>query len=188
MNRREALSAVGVLFGTAIIGGDVFLSGCKSPGKRSGLFSDKDILFLDEIGETIMPETKNSPGARSVKIGEFMKKIVTDCYTEKDQKIFTDGINKVNERSKKQYNEIFTGIGAEQKLALLNQLDKEANDYAKHKKKEEPGHYFTMMKQLSVWGYFSSEQGATKALRYLAIPGRYQGVIDYKKGDKAWAT
>ena len=37
-------------------------------------------------------------------------------------------------------------------------------------------------------GYFTSEPGATKALRYVAVPGRYEGCIPYKKGDKAWAT
>jgi len=45
-----------------------------------------------------------------------------------------------------------------------------------------------MMKELTIWGYFSSEPGATKALRYIAVPGHYDGCIPYKKGDKAWAT
>ena len=45
-----------------------------------------------------------------------------------------------------------------------------------------------MIKQLTLWGYFSSEIGATQALRYVAIPGKYEGCIPYKKGDKAWAT
>ncbi len=42
-----------------------------------------------------------------------------------------------------------------------------------------------MMKELTLWGYFTSEPGANKALRYIAVPGKYQGCIDYKKGDKA---
>jgi hypothetical protein len=45
-----------------------------------------------------------------------------------------------------------------------------------------------MMKQLTVWGYFTSEAGATKALRYVPVPGRYEGCIPYTKGEKAWAT
>jgi hypothetical protein len=44
------------------------------------------------------------------------------------------------------------------------------------------------MKELTLLGYFTSEPGATKALRYVAVPGRYDGCIPYKKGDKAWAT
>jgi hypothetical protein len=45
-----------------------------------------------------------------------------------------------------------------------------------------------MLKQLTIWGYFTSEPGATKALRYIETPGHYDGDVPYKKGDKAWAT
>jgi hypothetical protein len=45
-----------------------------------------------------------------------------------------------------------------------------------------------MIKQLTILGYFTSETGATKALRYEAVPGKYDGAYPYKKGDKAWAT
>jgi hypothetical protein len=44
------------------------------------------------------------------------------------------------------------------------------------------------MKQLTLLGYFTSEIGATQTLRYVAVPGKYEGCIPYKKGDKAWAT
>ncbi|MEN9349871.1 MAG: hypothetical protein RL372_849, partial [Bacteroidota bacterium] len=64
----------------------------------------------------------------------------------------------------------------------------EAKKYQETKKEDQPTHYFTMIKQLTLWGYFSSEIGATQALRYVAIPGKYEGCIPYKKGDKAWAT
>ena len=48
-------------------------------------------------------------------------------------------------------------------------------------------HYFTMMKQLTLLGYFTSEIGSKQALRYNPVPGRYDGCAPYKKGDKAWA-
>jgi len=68
-------------------------------------------------------------------------------------------------------------------------LDKEAKkSMIKNKKEDEQAHYFSMMKQLTLWGYFTSKPGATQALRYVAVPGRYEGCIPYKKGDKAWAT
>ena len=189
MNRREAVSLVSLIFGGTLIGAEAFISGCSpSIQKKEGLFSSNDISLLDDVGDTIIPETPGSPGAKSTKIGEFMKKIVTDCYEPKDQKTFTDGIAKLNEASKKSYNKSFGELNATEKQSFLDQLDKQAKDYEKTKKKDDASHYFSMIKQLTVWGYFSSEAGATKALRYVAIPGRYQGVVEYKKGDKAWAT
>ncbi len=77
---------------------------------------------------------------------------------------------------------------AQEKNSFLTTLDKEAKDYEKSKKQNDPTHYFSMMKQLTLWGFFTSKPGATEALRYVAVPGRYEGCIPYKKGDKAWAT
>tara|TARA_R110002012_G_scaffold36211_1_gene102376 strand:- start:155 stop:814 length:660 start_codon:yes stop_codon:yes gene_type:complete len=48
-------------------------------------------------------------------------------------------------------------------------------------------HYFTMMKQLTLFGFFTSKVGATEVLRYEAIPGRYDGCAPYN-GEPAWAT
>ena len=45
-------------------------------------------------------------------------------------------------------------------------------------------HYFTLMKQLTMLGFFTSKPGMTQAVRYLAVPGRYEGCVPYKKGDK----
>jgi len=45
-----------------------------------------------------------------------------------------------------------------------------------------------MVKELTLLGFFTSEVGATQALRYLPVPGKYVGDYPYKKGDRAWAT
>jgi hypothetical protein len=208
MNRREALSSVALLLGGSIIGAEAFLSGCRPAHKfgEAGLnFSPDDIAYLDEVGETILPAT-SSPGAKDAKIGEFMHTIVNDCYEEKDQKIFLDGMQQLDDACKKKTGKGFMDCDAQQRHDFLVDLDKESKDYQKkksdfdrqqdekakgnpgYKKEEMPTHYFIMIKQLTLWGYFTSEPGATKALRYVAVPGRYEGCIPYKKGDKAWAT
>jgi len=213
MDRREALSRVALIMGGTIIGAQAFLSGCKTTPAKEGLFSTDDITLMDEVGETILPATASSPGAKEAQIGQFMKTIVTDCYDENDQKIFTEGITKLNDAAKKKFDNGFMQLTPDQRTQLLIDLDKEAkdrnkeigerygklSDEEKHKRsleqdagtyKRDPQddpHYFGMMKQLTVWGYFTSEPGATKALRYLPVPGHYEGCIPYKKGDKAWA-
>jgi hypothetical protein len=191
MNRREAISSVALLLGGTLVGAEAFLSGCSAPDKKFGAaglnFSPDDISFLDEVGETIIPAT-STPGAKEAKIGEFMKTIVSDCYEEKDQKIFLDGMQKLDDASKKKNGKSFLASDPQQRHDLLVDLDKDQKDYMSKKKPEDPSHYFRMMKELTLWGYFTSEPGATKALRYVAVPGRYEGCIPYKKGDKAWAT
>jgi len=36
-------------------------------------------------------------------------------------------------------------------------------------------------------GFFTSKTGATETLRHIQVPGKYDGALPYKKGDKAWA-
>jgi hypothetical protein len=51
-----------------------------------------------------------------------------------------------------------------------------------------PPHYFRMMKELAMLGYFTSEVGYTKAMRYQETPGRFDPCVPYKAGDPAWAA
>lgn len=194
INRREALSRVALIMGGTVLGAEAFLSGCKTNTKGVS-FSKDDIAFLNEVAETIIPAT-TTPGAKEAKVGEFMQIMVSDCYEEKDQAIFVEGIKKLDEAAKQLNGKGFMESTPEQRNTLLVALDKEAKEQAAkaadEKKtnptKEFPKHYFTMMKQLTLSGFFTSEVGATKALRYVAVPGKFEGSYPYKKGDKAWAT
>lgn len=207
MNRRELLKQIAILTGGVVVGGEVFLTGCKSGPATEVGFTPANISLLDEIGETILPAT-STPGAKAAKIGEFMRVIVNDCYEEKDQKIFQDGLAKFQEDCKKEKGKSFMDCSPQERHDFLVALDKAAKENQARKKemekqlqeikqkeqtdqgakdpvKEEiPTHYFTMMKQLTLWGYFTSKEGMMQALRYVPVPGKYQGCVDYKKGDK----
>ncbi len=192
MNRRDAIARVGLLVGGTVVGANAFLTGCSPKRSEEALgaldFSPKNISFLDEVGETILPTSAASPGAKEAKIGDFMKVIVTDCYEEKDQKIFMEGLGKLRDASEAKYSKDFMDLQPTERHDLLVTIDKEAKDYQGSKKQDDPTHYFTMIKQLTLWGYFTSEVGSTKALRYNPVPGRFDGCADYKKGDRAWSA
>ena len=186
MNRREAVQHISFLLGGSILGANAFLGGCNTENNKKVHFSEEDINFLNEVGETILPTT-NTPGAKAAKVGEHMKVMVTDCYEERDQVIFYDGIKKIKELSKQQYGDTFMDLKPDQRLALLTKLDDEQKVFMKTWKAPEPKPYFRLMKELTLLGYFTSEIGCTQARRYIETPGRYEACIPYKKGDKAWA-
>jgi hypothetical protein len=189
MNRRDALSRVALILGGTVVGANVFLEGCKPADKKATSlteFSPDDVAYLDEIAETIIPAT-DTPGAKAAKVGAFMTVMVRDCYEEKDQRTFRDGMDKINDASNKKFDKTFMAVTPQQRHELLVGIDNEQKEYAKNKKKDDPDHYFRLMKELTLLGYFTSEPGATQALRYVETPGRYEGCVPYKKGDKAWA-
>ena len=187
MDRRELLKMIAVVTGTAVIGGEFFLSGCKNKEARvAGLpFSQNDIAFLDEVGETILPKT-NTPGAKDAEVGKFMTGVVNDCYKEADQQVFFNGIKKLDEACNKMHGHDFMKADTAQRKELLTSLDKEAKEYTKNKKSDEPGHYFTMMKQLTLLGFFTSKPGLKECFNYLPVPSKYDGAVVYKGGDKLY--
>lgn len=204
MERREAVKYISILLGGTVIGADAFLSGCKTATKSVTEWTAEDIAYLNEIGETILPRTA-TPGAKDANVGQFMTVMVNDSYEEADQKTFREGLDKLADASKKKFDADFIKITPEQRTQLLTEIDKEAKDYqakkAEHDKKEKQkvsmgegdkgetnqkmsAHYFTMLKQLTLLGFFTSEVGMKQAMRYQPVPGKYEGCVPYKKGDK----
>lgn len=188
MNRREALSIVAALIGGTVIGGSLFLEGCTRSATKTveGLFQDRQVNLLGDIAEVILPKT-TSPGAKEAGVGSFIPIMVRDCYTEEDQKIFVEGLSKLEDASKKMFGKPFVDSSFEERTALIREIEKETNEYYEKKKPEDPKHYYRMIRELTLLGYFTSELGATKALRYNPIPGRYEGDVPYSKGDRVWA-
>lgn len=208
MKRRRFLSSVAIILPAAFVSTEVFFSSCKSDVKEEEYFSEENIKLLDEIGETIIPATSTSPGAKAARIGAFMKVYVTDCYTPAQQSTFWYGINKIKEISSNKYKNQFPNLALFQKQEILQKFEKDAQEYSENKKKntgangdavqtgkgnqdmmnEYNGKFFPMIKELTLFGYFTSKPGATQALRYIQTPGSYKGDVPYKKGDRAWAT
>ena len=185
MERRELLKMVALATGGVVIGGEFFLAGCKSKdaGVAGTAFSADNIAFLDEVAETIIPKTTTA-GAKEAEVGKFMTVMVNDCYEEADQKTFHEGMKKLEEACNKMHGHSFMKAEPAHRKELLTSLDKEAKEYMKIKKKEDPNHYFLMMKQLTLLGYFSSKPGLEQNFNYQQVPGKYDGAVPYKKGDK----
>ena len=191
INRREAIRRVSALLGgAALVGGSALLTGCQNehaPASAGvGTFTPANIAFLDEIAETILPETK-TPGAKAARVGEFMAVMVTDTYEDRDQKIFRRGMQQLDEASRNAGNTSFMSATPEARLALLASLDREQKAYMDAKKDDDPTHYFRMMKELTLLGYFTSEIGCTQAQRYVESPGRFEPCLPYKAGELSWA-
>ncbi len=184
MDRRELLKMIALVTGGSVIGGEFFLAGCRNEEAGTGMtFTDADIAFLDEVAETILPKT-NTPGAKEAEVGRFMTVMVNDCYEEADQKIFHAGMKKLDEACNQRHSHDFLHADAEQRKELLELLDKESGDYAKSKQKGDPNHYFTMIKQLTLLGFFTSKPALTACFDYRPVPGKYDGALPWKKGDK----
>jgi hypothetical protein len=186
MNRRDAIKRLSLLMGGMVIGADAFLKGEALAGKQTKLdLTAQELSLLDEIGETIIPAT-HTPGAKAVQIGAFMKMMVNDCYDDANQAVFQAGLGEVDAAAQRRFGKTFLQLSPGDRTALLNGIDAEEKKYRAEKPAGAPEHYFRLMKQMTLLGYFSSETGCTQALRYVEVPGAFRGSEPYKKGDRAW--
>ncbi len=194
VTRREAILRVSAMLGgAALVGQGAMLAACVEepadgqPGEpRQSLFTDAEIRLLDEIAEAILPETQ-TPGAKAAGVGPFMAMMVTDTYAAGEQQVFRDGLQALDAACRELHGTPFLSASPGERLALLRKLDAEQLQDTRTRAPGEPAHYFRMMKELTLLGYFTSEIGYTRAMRYVETPGRYEPCVPYEPGDKAWA-
>jgi len=167
-------------------------------------FSTADVSLLNEIAELIIPTT-DTPGAKAGDVGSFMAIAVTECYEPQHQSAFVAGLRAVESACLRRYGRGFQEVTASERTALLSEIDGERKWRELWNRGErglrivakplvgampspvQTPHYFTMMTDLTMLGYFTSQPGATQALRHNPIPGDYNGSLPYRKGDRAWS-
>ena len=181
MNRREALSAVTIITGSVVFGASAFLSGCKTKNQQSLILQKHQLELLDEVVDTFLPSVAGISGAKDAKVSEFINTYLSDCCSLKEQEIFLNGLNEIDKISEKSLGRRFVHLSNGQKHAVLLSIAKDA------KKGNADAQYFYMLRQFTLLGYYSSEVGATKVLRYQAVPGKWEPCIPYKTGQKSWS-
>ncbi|TJZ89838.1 gluconate 2-dehydrogenase subunit 3 family protein [Paracoccus gahaiensis] len=212
MNRRQLLTMIAAVTGTAMMGGQRALAYLPTE-VGTNIFTPEDAAFLDEVAETIIPAT-DTPGAKEAGVGAFITQFVSDCYTDEEQAAFRDGMETLKAQAQDRFDRPFEDLDPEERREMLQAASDEARDQAavlaeaeerreqsldiqpsadtaadeQPEEAAEPElHWFTPIQQLVLFGFFTSEVGATQVLRYEPVPGEYIGDLDYD-GGPAWAT
>ncbi len=137
------------------------------PGK---IFSVKLMADLKAICQLVIPRTETL-GAGDVDVHGFIDNQLFHCYEKAQQMKVENVLTELN----KQNEAGFVSLSKEQQMALLNRFD------SQHKGiKNDLIDGFKLLKSLIVFGYYTSEEGASKELKYLAFPGPFKGSIPYE--------
>src|SRR6185295_4866564 len=132
LTRRDMLQVVAALLGGAALTGgermfalsfdDAALAVAAEQG--TSLFAAADVAVLDEIAETILPET-STPGAKAAKTGAFMALMVTEAYDARQQQVFRAGLGQVDEACRAAHGVPFMQATPAQRLSVVEALDRE---------------------------------------------------------------
>jgi hypothetical protein len=178
MDRREALKIILSLFGGAVFGAHRLLANAVQGSDASLEFSSADYALLEEMAETIIPATPDCGGAKAAAVVPFMQEIVREFYSEQERQTFTAGLAMLQSDLRSAYSgRSFADLNFGERQAWVLSLERHAP----------PLPHYQMIKQLTVWGYFSSEIGATQALAHVSVPGRFEGCVTVGPGTRGWS-
>lgn len=177
ITRREALKTA--LAGSALAATGLLGVGVPGGAEAAAVMPNDDQALLEDIADTLLPTTAASPGAKAAGVGAMMVLMLADCESLETQQRVATGLQELRVACRERGGS-FASLPAAEREQLLTELDATAQ-----KAGEE--HWFTRVRALALQTYFNSEVGLTQALRYIPVPGRYDGCVPLEPGQPAWA-
>ncbi|MDP4261421.1 MAG: gluconate 2-dehydrogenase subunit 3 family protein [Bacteroidota bacterium] len=140
-----------------------FLASCTNTGKKEHaceFFTAAEVDTIIETIDLILPATRTL-SASQVNTHVFLDQVFAKCMTDEQQAIIREGLDKLKQ-----------GLAsATDKMSWLAEIDKKAYHG------NEDCVYFKTIKQYAMIGFFTSQEGTTKASNYVKIPAAYEGEI-----------
>lgn len=191
MDRRQALQRAGLVLGYAISAPVIagIMNGCKSTPDltyKPVFFTEEQAGLVSEVTAIIIPKT-DTPGAKEVGVPAFIDQLIKQCYKKEDQDRFIAGLAEFDEGAKKAYGDSFLDLETAKQKEYVKKTHDAALDASKAGTvKDKP--FILMVKELTVVGFYTSEEGASKILQYAPVPGAFHGCVPMAEVGKTWAT
>lgn len=202
MNRREFLQCAAVLVSGASVShlglalSDeqlAYLATAPDYASRQvDLFSDEQRRIVAAMAEAIIPRTE-TPGAIDAGVPRFIEVMVAEWFNEEERAIFKAGLIDMETRVPMEHGQPFYTLEAEDQLAILEAMEESASGSPWYSRSSAQMSYLSdvpficHMKELTAWGFFTSQAGCQHVLRYDPMPMRFDGDVARDPNDSAWA-
>jgi hypothetical protein len=162
--------------------------------------------ILDAVAELIVPAT-DTPGAREAGVPKSVDAWLGDYCAPAQAQAIKAGLDRIDADARAAHGAAFAALTLPQQTAIVARYDGPARQVAQpvgrgdtetglSNKPATPAPppassappFFPALKDLVTAGYFTSQLGATKAVRYDPVPGAYHGCVPLKQIGRAWAT
>jgi len=166
-----------------------FVMGQRYIAQEPVLLSAPQRALVAAMAETILPRT-DTPGAIDAGVPRFIELMVQDWFNDVERTIFLDGLAGFMHR-----HPDFVEHTAAQQCATLEALESEYDGHAWYAQGgspfEESGMelpFFLQFKELTVYGFFTSEVGEKQVLRLDPMAVAYDGDYPIGPDDSARAS
>lgn len=181
LTRRDMVAA----FTALGLGGiaSVLVSGCTPHGGDEGIGAAQKVL-LGAVAETIIPAT-DTPGADAAGVVAFIEKMV-DTWLHADERTrFLAGMKRFDADVRRIAGKDYVELPAPEKLRVLTMIAEKEAPPAPKGSVPADGPFVAQMKALTIFGYYTSEAGASEELSLDLVPGTYDACHPIAPGDHA---
>jgi hypothetical protein len=187
-SRRDVLAALlaGAALATtwtnAAAGAALKAAGAITPA-RPGLDA-AEMAILSTAAQVILPAT-DTPGAREAGVPQFVGALVAHWMTDDEAALFRSGLAGLDDSARQRWQRGFAGCTQEQGAELIQAL-RAASPYGGRtfsladRILDPKAPFYLRLRDLVVLGYFTSEAGSNRELRYLPVPGRFEPDVAFK--------
>ena len=165
MNRRQVIRSMALITGGTIFPTvlSTFLTGCVNKDMSNYVpqfFTKAQFDQITKIVDIIIPATKTK-SASEVNAQVFVDQVFAECFNKEEQKTIKAGVG-----------QMLKGFGAaKDQHQYVAEMDTRAYN------NDEEASFFKTIKQYTMIGFFTSQEGETKASNYVKIPDGYKGQI-----------
>lgn len=133
-----------------------------APAKAEPLkfFTEEENRTIIEMSERIIPADDHSPGAKAAGVNAYIDLVVSES-TEATKQTWRAGLAAINKMSRDKTGKLFADSTVEQQTELLKEVSK--NERSPQTVEER---FFRTIKYATADGYYTSEIGIHKELRY----------------------
>lgn len=159
---------------------------------KSDFFSPQQRRIIAAMAQVIIPAT-DTPGAIEAGVPHFIELMVADWLNDQERELFSAGLAEMENRIPQEYGRSFDRLEAQQQLLILETMEAAAADSAWYIQGNirrpfiSDAPFICMVKELTVWGFFTSEVGASQVLRTNMMPMRFDGNVPLEPGQSTWA-
>jgi len=182
LDRRDLLAGTAALFGAELVAPLAKALAAEMPAgfspSHAALTSDQRTLVA-AISERIIPTT-DTPGAIGAGVPAFMRQMLEEWGTESSRAEVASVLEAVEKLTWHRFGAAFLELGPERRLEVIAAFDAEriaAKDPA-----------YSKFKHLVLVGYYQSEIGATRELRYELVPGAWRPCVPLSEIGRASAV
>lgn len=195
MDRRQVLKSMGVAALAQLSSSELFALASETHAQLQDVGETERHIFksLDPlqnetvvvVSELILPAT-NTPGAKAAKVNEFVDVLLTDWFTPNERTSFYRGLAGLDTEDRR-----FVDLDEAAQVAALTVLEEQALELQRDRKSsagpvegadspaDQP--FFSVMKWLTLYGYFTSQVGMEQELAHEIFPGSYDGCAPVRK-------